>query len=54
MKQRYSELDAIRGIAVLMVALFHYSVRYGQIYGYSVEPEFSFNLGEYGVQLFLL
>ena len=54
MKQRYSELDAIRGIAVLMVALFHYSVRYGQIYGYSVEPEFSFNLGEYGVQLFFI
>lgn len=54
MKQRYSELDAIRGIAVLMVVLFHYSVRYGQIYGYPVAPLFSFDIGKYGVQLFFI
>jgi peptidoglycan/LPS O-acetylase OafA/YrhL len=54
MKQRYSELDAIRGIAALMVVLFHYTVRYGQIYEYSINPIFSFELGKYGVQLFFI
>jgi len=54
MKQRYYELDAIRGIAALMVVLFHYTVRYGQIYGYSVDPAFTFELGQYGVLLFFM
>lgn len=54
MKQRHSELDAIRGIAALMVVLFHYTVRYGQIYEYSIDPAFSFELGKYGVQLFFI
>jgi len=54
MKQRYLELDAIRGIAALMVVFFHYTVRYGQIYGYSVKPFFTFELGKYGVQLFFI
>ena len=54
MKQRYSEIDAIRGIAALMVVIFHYTTRYGQIYGYTVKPLFSFELGNYGVQLFFI
>ena len=54
MKQRYSELDAIRGIAALMVVLYHYTTRYGEIYGYSVEPAFRFDIGGYGVQLFFI
>ena len=54
MKQRYSELDAIRGIAALMVVLYHYSARYGQIYDYSIEPAFNFELGKFGVQLFFI
>jgi peptidoglycan/LPS O-acetylase OafA/YrhL len=54
MNQRYSELDAIRGIAALMVVLYHYSVRYGQIYEYPVDPLFSFDIGKYGVQLFFI
>lgn len=54
MNQRYSELDAIRGIAALMVVLFHYTVRYGQIYGFPVEPLFRFETGQYGVQLFFM
>jgi len=54
MKQRYYELDAIRGIAALMVVLFHYTVGYGQIYGYSIDPAFTFELGKYGVLLFFM
>lgn len=54
MKQRYTELDAIRGIAALMVVFFHYTIRYGEIYGYSVAPAFTFEIGRYGVQLFFI
>lgn len=54
MNNRYLELDALRGIAALMVVFFHYSVRYGQIYGYPVEPFFAFDVGLYGVQLFFI
>ena len=50
MKQRYLELDAIRGIAALMVVFFHYTVRYGQIYGYSVKPFFTFVVSIKGVR----
>jgi peptidoglycan/LPS O-acetylase OafA/YrhL len=50
MNQRYSELDAIRGVAVIMVVVYHYSVRYG----YPIEPVFSFGLGKYGVELFFI
>lgn len=54
MKQRYLELDAIRGIAALMVVLYHYTVRYGQIYAFPVDPPFTFVFGQYGVQLFFM
>ena len=54
MNQRYSELDAIRGIAALMVVIFHYSIRYGELYGYAVAPAFGFEWGRYGVQLFFI
>ena len=54
MKHRYSELDAIRGIAALMVVLYHYTVRYGEIYIFPVQPLFNFELGLYGVQLFFI
>ncbi|NOX92440.1 MAG: acyltransferase [Gammaproteobacteria bacterium] len=54
MKQRYSELDAIRGIAALMVVIYHYTIRYGEIYDYPVQPAFSFELGHFGVQLFFM
>jgi peptidoglycan/LPS O-acetylase OafA/YrhL len=50
MNQRYSELDTIRGIAALMVVLYHYSVRYE----YPVNPLISFDIGKYGVQLFFI
>ena len=54
MKRRYSELDAIRGVAVIMVLLYHYTIRYGDIYEHSIEPLFHFEFGHYGVQLFFM
>jgi len=54
MNIRYLELDALRGIAAVMVVFFHYSVRYGQLYSYQVEPLFKFDIGLYGVQLFFI
>jgi peptidoglycan/LPS O-acetylase OafA/YrhL len=37
-----------------MVVLFHYTIRYGQIYGYATQPLFAFEPGEFGVQLFFM
>jgi peptidoglycan/LPS O-acetylase OafA/YrhL len=54
MNKRLFELDAIRGIAALMVVLYHYSFRYGQLYGYKVLPLFSIEHGNLGVQLFFI
>ncbi len=54
MNKRLYELDSIRGIAAVMVILYHYSFRYGQLYGYEVPPPFSLPYGKYGVQLFFI
>ncbi len=37
-----------------MVVIYHYSFRYGQLYGYNVLPIISFPYGKYGVQLFFM
>lgn len=44
---RYEELDALRGIAALMVVLFHFTM-------YRQETKFGFKLGTTGVDLFFL
>lgn len=55
MTKRYLELDAIRGLAALMVVLYHYSTWYMQSNGYStIVPLFSFEIGKAGVQLFFI
>ncbi len=49
---RLVELDALRGVAVLMVLAFHYTTRFGQLH-----PELAwggFPLGYYGVELFFV
>lgn len=49
---RLLELDALRGIAVLMVVAFHYSTRYQDIYQHTDALAWSAPYGYHGVNLF--
>lgn len=52
---RLLELDAFRGLAVIAVILYHYSTRYGEIFGHiKTDYKFDFSYGHMGVQLFFI
>jgi peptidoglycan/LPS O-acetylase OafA/YrhL len=51
---RIRELDALRGIAALMVVLFHYTVTYDSSVGHGDGFWFSFDVGSHGVELFFM
>lgn len=51
---RIKELDALRGIAAIIVMLYHYTFRYFQIYELPNTAFFSFSFGHLGVELFFL
>ena len=51
---RLQALDALRGLAALMVVLFHYLPYYHQLYGHGFEPWQWLAFGRYGVHLFFL
>jgi peptidoglycan/LPS O-acetylase OafA/YrhL len=51
---RISELDALRGIAAIAVAVFHCTDHYGHEIGHTIPPAFGFPAGNYGVELFFL
>jgi peptidoglycan/LPS O-acetylase OafA/YrhL len=50
--QRNPALDALRGLAVVAVVLFHYTTRFDAIYGYREAPLISFPQGALGVEFF--
>ena len=49
---RVRELDVLRGLAAAAVVLFHYTVRYGALYGYPAPPSVRVPTGFYGVEVF--
>ncbi|MBU1363425.1 MAG: acyltransferase [Gammaproteobacteria bacterium] len=52
--RRLVELDALRGIAAIVVMFFHYTTRYDQLYGHETATTFSLPWGHYGVNLFFM
>ncbi|MCB1755700.1 MAG: acyltransferase [Gammaproteobacteria bacterium] len=48
------QLDAMRGIAAIMVVVFHYTTRYVQLYGDQNHPGWQFPQGQYGVDFFFI
>lgn len=54
MKKRLLELDSLRGLAALVVVLYHYFYRYDSIYGHQgVAVDWIF-WGKYGVEVFFM
>lgn len=51
---RIQTLDSLRGIAALVVILFHYTYRFPEAYSKNFDPGFSLRYGHYGVQLFFI
>ncbi|MCY1046855.1 acyltransferase [Corallococcus sp. bb12-1] len=49
---RLIELDALRGLAALAVALYHFTAEYSDLYGHSAPLWGEARFGKYGVQLF--
>lgn len=51
---RLDSLDGLRGIAALLVLLFHYTARFPDFYPEALPPAFSLTFGYFGVHLFFL
>jgi peptidoglycan/LPS O-acetylase OafA/YrhL len=51
-RDRLGELDVLRGFAAVAVVLFHYTVRYAQLYGYPSAPDIVLTHGYLGVEFF--
>lgn len=47
-------LDSLRGIAAILVVIFHYLYRYGEIYGHDFSSADWVEYGEHGVSLFFM
>ncbi len=47
-------MDGLRGLAALVVVLFHYTTQYRKLIDPAAQPWFELNWGHYGVQLFFI
>lgn len=51
---RLLELDALRGIAAILVMLFHYTTRYDELFGHATPVAFAVPWGYLGLNLFFM
>jgi len=53
-ERRFVELDVLRGFAVFLVILFHYTSKYNEVFDTKLMSLFEFKYGHYGVHLFFI
>lgn len=53
-QSRILSLDALRGVAAVMVLLYHYTTRYDELYGHKGSLPFQLTWGYLGVPLFMI
>lgn len=53
-EERLLELDSLRGLAALLVVIYHFFFRYDQLYGHEFTVPDFIAYGKYGVQLFFM
>ena len=52
--RRLTEIDSLRGVAALSVLAFHFTYKYGELYGYADPLPFAASWGYLGVNLFFV
>lgn len=52
--ERLSQIDALRGVAAVLVLLFHFTVRFWEQYGHDEVFFFNVPFGQYGVDIFFV